>query len=184
MSRPVWLGRFLIPLGALGLLVVLLAVGIKHSPEVGQIASPLIGKAAPSWDLPSLTDPGRRVGSKDLRGHWYVLNVWGTWCGECRMEHPVLLEAQKSGIPIVGIDWEDQDADALDFLSKLGNPYSAVGVDHDGHAAIDWGVYGAPETFLVNPQGVVVHKRVGALTAEVWAKEFAARLPPPSPGPT
>jgi len=176
-------GRFLIPLVAFALLVGLLWVGIRHSAEVGVIQSPLIGKAAPEWSLPSLTDPAERVGSKDLQGKWYVLNIWGTWCPACREEHNTLLEVERSaGVPIIGIDWNDDDAQARDYLSELGNPYRAVAVDHDGRAAIAWGVYGAPETFLVSPEGVVVYKHIGALTPQVWQTQFAARLPPRASG--
>jgi len=181
MSMP-GLNRFAVPLITLAVLALVLWVGIRHSADVGTIASPLINKPAPQWELPSLTDPNQRVGSKDLHGQWYVVNVWGTWCVECRAEHDTLLEAQRSGVPIIGIDWNDQDADALAWLAKLGNPYRMVGVDHDGHAAIDWGVYGAPETFLINPEGVVVFKHVGALTPEVWHKDFAARVTPAPAG--
>jgi cytochrome c biogenesis protein CcmG, thiol:disulfide interchange protein DsbE len=169
--------RFLVPLGAFALLVVVLGVGIKHSPEVGVIVSPLVGKPAPDWTLPSLGAPTRMVGSKDLQGQWYVLNVWGTWCEACRAEHAMLLQVQRSGqVPIIGIDWNDDDTSAAEWLARLGNPYRAVAVDHDGRAAIAWGVYGAPETFLVNPQGVVVYKQVGELTQDVWRQQFLARL--------
>jgi cytochrome c biogenesis protein CcmG, thiol:disulfide interchange protein DsbE len=170
--------RFLIPLSAFVLLGVVLAVGVKHSRDVGVIHSPLIGKAAPQWNLPLLSDPQRTFGSQDLRGHWYVLNVWGTWCYACRDEHPELLAiARASAIPIIGIDWMDDDANAKSFLDQNGNPYTQITTDPDGHVAIDWGVYGAPETFLVNPAGVVVFKQIGAMTPQVWKKDFASRLP-------
>jgi len=145
---------------------------------VGKINSPLVGKSSPPWQLSTLTDAHRMIGSGDLRGRWYLLNVWGTWCGACRDEHQELLTIRHtSRIPIIGIDWMDDDAQALDYLAQLGNPYVTVGVDHDGRAAIDWGVYGAPETFLVDPQGVIVYKHIGALTADVWRREFLSRLP-------
>ncbi len=170
--------RFLIPLVAFVALVFVFAVGIKHSPEVGQIKSPLVGRAAPAWQLPTLTDPNRRFGSQDLRGQWYVLNVWGTWCPACRDEHGELLDIQRaSRVPIIGIDWMDDDAQALDYLARLGNPYRTVAVDHEGNTAIDWGVYGAPESFLVSPEGVILYKHIGALTPEVWRREFLSRLP-------
>jgi len=181
MSARVNLGRFVIPLVVFALIAIVFAVGIKHSPEVGTIVSPLVGKAAPEWELPLLNDAARRIGSKDFRGQWYVLNVWGTWCYACRQEHSALLELQRtSAVPIIGIDWRDDDGQAREWLSRLGNPYSTVAVDHDGHTAIEWGVYGAPETFLVNPSGIVVHKQIGPMTAEVWRRDFASRLPPAS----
>ena len=171
--------RFLIPLVAFAALVFVFAVGIRRSPDVGKIDSPLVGNAAPSWQLPMLTDTRRTIGSSDLRGRWYLLNVWGTWCASCRDEHDQLLAIQRaSQIPIIGIDWMDDDSQALEYLARLGNPYSTVAVDHGGRVAIDWGVYGAPETFLVNPSGVIVYKHIGALTPDVWRREFAARLPP------
>lgn len=177
--------RFLLPLGIFALLAIVLGIGIKHSPEKGTIVSPLIGKAAPHFELPSLTDSGRSVRSADLAGRWYVFNVWGTWCGGCRAEHNVLLEVRKAGrIPVIGLDWKDDDAEAMGWLSELGNPYEVVAVDHDGRTAIDWGVYGAPETFLVNPQGIVVYKYIGPLTLEAWEQNFVPRLPPPGPAKT
>ncbi|HYC08300.1 MAG TPA: DsbE family thiol:disulfide interchange protein [Steroidobacteraceae bacterium] len=173
------MNRFLLPLGIFVLLAAVLAIGIRHAPEKGVIASPLIGKPAPSFALPSLTDPARVVRSEELRGHWYLFNVWGTWCVECRAEHAMLLQVGKAGVlPLIGLDWKDDDAQALAWLAQLGNPYQAVAVDRSGRVAIDWGVYGAPETFLVNPQGVVVYKHVGALTPETWTREILPRVAP------
>jgi cytochrome c biogenesis protein CcmG/thiol:disulfide interchange protein DsbE len=161
--------------------VVVLAISIRHSPEKGIIVSTLVGRKAPGFALPSLTDAQHMVSSGDLQGRWYLLNVWGTWCVECRAEHAMLVEVGHSGvIPIIGLDWKDEDDHALEWLAQLGNPYQAIGVDHDGRTAIDWGVYGAPETFLVNPQGVVVYKLVGPLTRESWTQDFLPRLAQPA----
>jgi cytochrome c biogenesis protein CcmG, thiol:disulfide interchange protein DsbE len=172
------LNRFLIPLAAFVVIAVVLGVGIVNSSKVGVITSPLIGKPAPAWSLPVLDASGRTFGSKDLAGKWYVLNVWGSWCFACKDEHQALLAISRAtSVPIIGIDWNDNDATARDYLNNLGNPYETVTTDHDGHVVIDWGVYGAPETFLVNPQGMVVYKQTGAMTPEVWKKEFASRLP-------
>ena len=169
--------RFLLPLGLFILLAAVLAIGIRHSPEKGIIASPLVGKPAPPFSLPNLTNPAREVRSADLKGHWYLFNVWGTWCGECRQEHETLLQVQRAGVvPIIGLDWKDDDTQAVAWLTQLGNPYQWVGTDHSGRVAIDWGVYGAPETFLVSPQGVVVYKHVGALTPDTWTREILPRL--------
>jgi len=176
-SKPSF-NRFLIPIVTFALIAVVLAVGIKHSGDVGVIHSPLIGKPAPAWNLPLLADASRMIGSKNLQGRWYVLNVWGTWCYACRDEQPALLAiAHSSPIPIIGVDWRDDDAQARNWLAQLGDPYATVATDHDGHMAIDWGVYGAPETFLVNPAGLVVFKQIGAMTPEVWRREFLSRLP-------
>jgi cytochrome c biogenesis protein CcmG, thiol:disulfide interchange protein DsbE len=174
--------RFLLPFICFVLLAAVLAVGIRHSPEKGVIASPLIGKPAPQFTLPSLTDPVRVVRSEELRGHWYLFNVWGTWCGECRAEHDMLLEVHRAGVlPLIGLDWKDDDAQAREWLTQLGNPYQAVAIDRSGRTAIDWGVYGAPETFLVNPQGIIVYKHVGALTRETWARDILPRVSAASP---
>src|SRR5689334_4090112 len=173
------MSRFILPLSIFALLAIVLGVAVKHSPEKGIIPSPLIGKTAPQFTLPVLTDTTRTFRSEDLKGRWYVLNVWGTWCFECRAEHDALLEIKKMGqVPLIGLDWKDEDPQALQWLSELGNPYDVVAADREGRIAIDWGVYGAPETFLVNPQGVVVHKYVGPMTLEVWQTQFLPRLPP------
>jgi cytochrome c biogenesis protein CcmG/thiol:disulfide interchange protein DsbE len=103
--------------------------------------------------------------------------VWGTWCFECRNEHQALLDiARRKEVRVVGLDWKDEDPTATQWLQDLGNPFDVIATDHDGRIAVDWGVYGAPETFLVNPQGVIVHKYVGALTMEAWEKEFMPRI--------
>jgi cytochrome c biogenesis protein CcmG/thiol:disulfide interchange protein DsbE len=173
------MNRFGLPVALFVALVAVLAIGIKHSPDKGTIISPLLGKPAPQFSLPNLTDPKRLVNSSDLRGHWYLFNVWGTWCGECRAEHEMLLQVQRAGVvPLIGLDWKDDDARAQAWLAQLGNPYQVVAVDRAGRTAIDWGAYGAPETFLVNPQGIVVYKHVGALTFEVWTREILPRLTP------
>jgi cytochrome c biogenesis protein CcmG/thiol:disulfide interchange protein DsbE len=173
------MNRFALPVGVFGLLVVVLAIGIKHSPDKGTIMSPLLGKPAPQFSLPNLTDPARVVSSAGLKGRWYLFNVWGTWCGECRAEHEMLLEVRRAAVvTLVGLDWKDDDAQALSWLAQLGNPYEVVAVDRSGRTAIDWGVYGAPETFLVNPQGIVVFKHVGALTPDVWTRDILPRLAP------
>jgi len=170
--------RFLLPLGGFALLAIVLAVGIERSEDKGTIASPLIGKPAPDFSLPVLTDSARTTGPRDWRGRWYLLNVWGTWCPGCRDEHQMLLDVRRSGrVPILGLNWKDDDAQAIAWLAQLGNPYELVAVDREGRAAIDWGVYGAPETFLVDPNGTVVHKHVGPLTREVWQRDFLPRIP-------
>lgn len=173
------MNRFLLPLGIFALLAIVLAAGIKHSPQKGTLPSALIGKAAPEFTLPVLTDSNRTLRSSDLKGRWYVFNVWGTWCGGCRDEHAALLEIRKlAQVPLIGLDWRDEDPRALQWLSELGNPYEVVAVDREGRTAIDWGVYGAPETFLVDPRGIVVYKYIGPLSLAAWQTEFVPRLPP------
>jgi cytochrome c biogenesis protein CcmG/thiol:disulfide interchange protein DsbE len=171
------MNRFLVPLGVFALLVVVLVIGIRHSPDKGIIVSPLLGKPAPAFSLPSLLEPARTVSSGDFRGHWYLFNVWGTWCGECRAEHDMLLKVKAAGVvPLIGLDWKDDDHQAQAWLAQLGNPYAVIAVDRSGRAAIDWGVYGAPETFLVNPSGIVVFKHVGALDEDTWTREILPRV--------
>lgn len=173
------MNRFLLPLGLFVLLAIVLGIGIHNSSNKGLIASPLLGKPAPQFSLPDLTDPTHVVRSSDLRGHWYLFNVWGTWCGECRAEHEALLAVRRAGVvPVIGLDWKDDDNEARAWLQQLGNPYQSVAVDRSGRAAIDWGVYAAPETFLVNPQGIVVYKHIGALTDETWTHQILPRVAP------
>jgi cytochrome c biogenesis protein CcmG, thiol:disulfide interchange protein DsbE len=169
--------RFAWPLLLFAAIVAVLVVGLKHAPDKGIIASPLIGKSAPAFVAPNLLDSGKTVSGVALRGGWHLFNVWGTWCAECRAEHPTLLAIQREArVPVIGLDWKDEDAAAMSWLAELGNPYREVGIDHDGRIAIDWGVYGAPESFLVNPEGVIVEKHVGAMTAAIWHDKFLSRL--------
>jgi cytochrome c biogenesis protein CcmG, thiol:disulfide interchange protein DsbE len=169
--------RFLWPLGIFAALVIVLLVGLKHAPEKGVIKSPLIGKAAPEFKVPLLTDGTQHFETAALKGGWHLVNIWGTWCFECRNEHATLLAIKSEGkIPIIGIDWRDEDTAAMQWLSQLGNPYETVAADRDGRVAIDWGVYGAPESFLVNPEGVIVEKQVGAMTIEDWQSRFLPHL--------
>jgi cytochrome c biogenesis protein CcmG/thiol:disulfide interchange protein DsbE len=171
------MNRFVLPLAAFALLLLVLIAGLRHAPEKGIIVSPLLGKLAPQFSLPGLLDDTSPLQAQTLRGHWSLLNVWGTWCQECRAEHETLLQIKRQGkVPIFGIDWKDDDAQARAWLSELGNPYERVGADREGRVAIDWGVYGAPESFLINPAGTVVYKHVGALTPQIWEQEFLSRL--------
>ena len=177
--------RFLLPLGAFALIVIVLAFGIINAPRNGSkvIVSPLLGKSAPEFTLPELLNVGQQYQGKLLRGGWHLVNVWGTWCGECRVEHATLLQIKNEGrVPIVGIDWKDEDTAAIAWLAQLGNPYETVVADRDGRVSIDWGVYGAPESFLVSPQGIVVEKQTGAMTMDDWQKKFLPHLATESPG--
>jgi cytochrome c biogenesis protein CcmG, thiol:disulfide interchange protein DsbE len=171
------MNRFLLPLGIFVLLAVVLGIGIRHAPEKGVVASPMVGKPAPQFSLPSLEDASRKISTSELRGHWYILNVWGTWCATCREEHNTLLAIRKAAIvPLVGLDWRDDPDDAKQWLAQLGDPYESVAVDRDGREAVEWGVMMAPESFLVNPQGIIVYKCTGELTQEVFDREIVPRV--------
>lgn len=149
--------------------------------DVRVLQSPLIGKPAPSFRLPSLENPDQFVDSRDFAGKPFVLNVWGTWCIECRYEHPVLLEiARQNVVPIVGLDIKDDRNEARRWLQTLGNPYAATAFDEDGRVGLDWGVYGAPETFLIGADGTVQYKHVGPVTMQIWQQHFVPRLQPAS----
>ena len=163
---------------ALGLVLAYTLTRIDRGQlDVREIQSPLLGKPAPAFRLPSLADPTQTLDSHSLAGKAYLFNVWGTWCGGCREEHSALVAiAREGGVPIVGLDWRDDRALALEWLEQLGNPYLAVASDRDGRAAIDWGVYGAPETFLVSAGGIVVAKHIGPLSQEIWRQKFAPHL--------
>lgn len=165
------MGRFLLPLGAFLALVVVLAIGLTKDPR--RLPSPYIGKPAPEFELPSLTQPDKTVGSASYAGQVALLNVWATWCPGCRQEHDFLLQLAAAGtVPIYGLNWRDNRPDALRWLNTLGDPYVASGFDEDGRVGIDWGVYGAPETFLIDQNGIVVHKHIAPLTREIWDRDF------------
>lgn len=147
-------------------LMGLLYYGVKQSDRSDRDAlpSPLIGKPAPAFDLPLLHEPSKRVTNADLAGQPYVMNVWGSWCPECRVEHPVLTRfALTKRVRFIGYNLKDERPDALRWLEQFGNPYMMVIADVEGRSAIDWGIYGAPETFLVDGNGVIRWKHVGAI---------------------
>ena len=169
--------KFLIPMAAFVALAVLFAFGLNPKRDIHALPSPLIGKSAPQFALPDVLDPSRTVSNSSLQGQVYVLNVWGTWCIACREEHEELLAISRQHVvPIIGLDYMDQRDKAKQWLTQLGNPYEAVGFDTDGRTAIDWGVYGAPETFLVDGRGQVIFKFISPMTAEVWEREFLPRI--------
>jgi cytochrome c biogenesis protein CcmG/thiol:disulfide interchange protein DsbE len=170
--------RFVVPVIVFLLVAGVLYIGVVHSPDKSTMVSALLGKPAPQFELPVLGETTQTFSSAQLAGHPWVLNVWGTWCAACRDEHPALLEiAQQKRVPIIGLDWRDEDSAAQQWLTTLGNPYSVVLVDREGRTAIDFGVYGAPETFFIDAEGRVQYRHVGAMTTEVWEREFIGRLP-------
>ena len=174
------MSRFLLPAGVFALLVTVLFIGVQRAPQKSVIPSALIGKPAPAFQASKLGGDGI-FGPGSLRGRWWVMNVWGTWCPECRHEHGTLLDiARSKAVPIIGLNWKDDDQAAKAWLDDLGDPYDIVVVDHDSRVVIDWGVYGAPETFLIDDRGIVVYRHVGAMTPEVWTEQFLSRIPRPS----
>ena len=168
-----------LPLAVFGLVAALLAAGVwlSRNPNRDALPSPLIGKPAPEFSLPVLHEPGRLVDSRELLGQPYLLNVWGSWCPGCRVEHPVITRlAETKRIRVVGYNWKDEHADAMRWLEQFGNPYWLVLVDYDGRKAIDWGIYGAPETFLVDAQGIVRWKHVGPIDEAVLERDLLPAL--------
>ena len=163
--------RYLIPLGIFIVLVVFLAIGLGRDPH--EVPSPLINKAAPTFRLPQLKEPDKTFSAEDMRGKVWVLNVWASWCVTCRDEHPLLIEYAKTGVvPIYGLNWKDHREDALAWLNELGDPYVLSATDLDGRVAIDYGVYGAPETYLIDQSGTIRYKQIGPVTPDVWQGKF------------
>ena len=151
----------LMPLIIFAALVAVLAIGLTLNPRL--VPSPLIGKPAPEFELPLLFNEGS-FSNKDLIGHVTLVNVWASWCFACRQEHETVKHLSRNGVRIVGLNYKDETDDAKGWLAKLGNPYQVIAVDYDGRIAIDWGVYGAPETFLIDKSGIIRHKVIGPLS--------------------
>jgi cytochrome c biogenesis protein CcmG/thiol:disulfide interchange protein DsbE len=167
--------RFGIPVVLFAALAALLLAGLGNDPK--KVPSPLIGKPAPSFDLPLLGDESQRLRTSDLLGQVWVLNVWGSWCPACIDEHASVTALAKSGVaPVYGLNWKDQPENASAWLKRFGNPYTAVLSDLSGSTGIDWGVYGAPETFLIDPQGKIRYKHIGPLTPQNLENEILPRL--------
>jgi cytochrome c biogenesis protein CcmG/thiol:disulfide interchange protein DsbE len=164
--------RFILPLAIFLLIAFFLWRGLALNPC--EVPSPLIGKPVPAFHVPVLGDPSKTLSAADLRGKVYLLNVWGSWCVSCRDEHPVLVELSKRGtIPLYGLNWKDKREDAIAWLQRFGDPYVVSGVDREGKVAIDFGVYGAPETYLVDREGIIRFKQTGPLTWKVIEERIA-----------
>lgn len=169
----------LLPLLGFFALLSLLGFGIwwNQHHAMNEVPSPLIGKLAPEFNLPQLDNPTEVVSRDDLLGQPYLLNVFASWCFACQEEHPVLNNyVKKLGIRLIGYNYKDQPQDAQQWLTRFGNPYSLILADQDGRTAIDFGVYGAPETFLIDAQGIIRYKRIGPLTPEVIARDLQPKL--------
>ena len=158
--------KFLIPLALFFGLVAFLAVGLNRDPR--EIPSPLVGKPAPAFELYTLDANAPKFGPADMKGKVWMLNVWATWCVACREEHPVLVDLAKSGqAPLIGLDYKDRREDALVMLERQGNPYLLSAFDADGRVGIDYGVYGVPETYVIDQDGVIRFKHIGPLTQQI-----------------
>ena len=161
--------KFLIPIGIFVLLGILLAYGLKLDPR--KIPSPLVNKPLPAFSLKTLENPEKSFTNADLKGKVALINVWASWCVACKQEHPILLALSRDKqVPIIGLNYKDKRADASSMLKAEGNPYDVIIVDADGRVGIDWGVYGVPESFVVDKQGVIRYKQIGPITPEDWEK--------------
>jgi cytochrome c biogenesis protein CcmG/thiol:disulfide interchange protein DsbE len=158
--------RFLLPLFAFLCLASFLAVGLTHKKE--ELPSPLVGKPAPDFLLQRLAPAGQTFQPKGLAGQVWVLNAWASWCTPCREEMPALKAfSQQNGVPVIGLNYKDKPEAAQRLLSSVGDPYQFTVLDHDGRVGVDYGIYGLPETFVIDKQGVIRLKHVGPLTAEI-----------------
>ena len=161
--------KFVIPLAVFVALAAFLAIGLTRDPR--QVPSPFIGKAAPAFRLEQVADANAAFTPADMKGKVWLLNVWASWCASCRIEHPLLVEMAKNKVvPIVGLNYKDRREDALQWLRRFGDPYALSAHDLEGKVGIDYGVYGAPETFVIDKQGVIRYKQIGPITPEALEK--------------
>lgn len=158
----------LIPFIIFACIAVFLYRGLSLDPH--KLPSVIIGKGLPKLELPLLTNQKYKFKAKNMRGKVWLLNVWATWCNECQLEHPMLMELSKLGIAIVGLDYKDDNNQAKQWLKNYGNPYREVLLDQNGNSAIELGVYGAPETFVIDKKGVIRYKYIGQITPAVWSQ--------------
>ena len=167
--------RFLVPLALFFVLAAFLAVGLQRDPR--EVPSPLVGKPAPEFALPALHDDARIIRRADLLGQVWMLNVWASWCGACRQEHPVLVDfAKDKRLPLYGLNYKDTRAEGQRWLAERGDPYVASLFDPAGRTGIDFGVYGVPETFVIDREGVVRFKHIGPLTREILRERIEPLL--------
>lgn len=163
--------KYLLPFAIFLILAVFLGRGLKLDPK--EVPSPLIGKPAPAFALPRLEDPASNMSAADMKGKVWLLNVWASWCVACRDEHPILVEFARSGlVPIYGLNYKDQLPDAKRWLEQFGNPYTGSIVDADGRVGIDYGVYGVPETFVIDKEGVIRYKQIGPVTTKALEEKI------------
>ena len=161
--------RYLVPLGVFALLVAFFAVGLTRDPR--EVPSPLVDKPAPVFRLQQLHEPQLAFTPEEMKGKVWLLNVWASWCVSCRVEHPLLVDmSKKQLVPIVGLNYKDKREDGVQWLAKFGNPYALSAFDVDGKVGIDYGVYGVPETFVIDKLGVIRYKQIGPITPEALEK--------------
>jgi cytochrome c biogenesis protein CcmG/thiol:disulfide interchange protein DsbE len=157
--------RYLLPLALFVVLAAFLGVGLKLDPR--EVPSPLVDKPAPTFSLPTLSDPQLQFAAEQMKGQVWVLNVWASWCVPCLAEHPyVTAMAREAGVPVVGLNYKDKPEDAKRWLARHGDPYTNIAADREGRVGIDFGVYGVPETFIIDKQGTIRHKQIGPITPE------------------
>lgn len=163
--------RYLVPLALFLAIAGVLAIGLTLDSE--RVPSPLIGKPIPAFDLPQLLDPDERFSDDHLRGQVSLLNVWASWCPPCRLEHDTVTRIAESGVvPVYGLNWKDHRDDALRWLAQFGNSYEAIGYDPDNEAGMDFGVYGPPETFVIDTQGRIRYKHIGPINDRIVREEI------------
>lgn len=159
------MNKFILPLVVFIALVVLLSVGLKLDPK--KVPSPLIDKPAPAFSLSTLFDENKTFDPEQMKGKVWLLNVWASWCVSCRQEHPLIVELSRTGVvTVIGLNYKDTRADAKRWLTRMGNAYPASAFDEKGSVGIDWGVYGVPETFVIDKQGIIRYKQIGPVTRE------------------
>jgi cytochrome c biogenesis protein CcmG, thiol:disulfide interchange protein DsbE len=161
-------------LGIFAALLVLLAVGLGLNPR--EVPSPLIGKAAPAFELPLLAAPDKTFTQKDMLGKVWVLNVWASWCAPCLVEHPQITRLAAGAVPVVGLNYKDARDDAIPWLKRNGNPYVTIVQDPSGRIGLDYGVYGVPETYVIDRRGVIRYKRIGPVTPEILKEKIEPLL--------
>ena len=169
MSRYILFVGFILLMGVFAVVLNKMSTG-EYNPK--NIPSEFIGKPAPEISVPDLFNPSEIVTTTSMKGRVWLFNIWGTWCPECWKEHEYLNRLAQSGVAIVGLNWRDTREEAQAMINRLGNPFVSIGYDPDSKVAINWGVYGAPETFLINEQGHIVAKHTGGMSPQVWARKF------------
>ena len=163
--------KYIVPLAIFAILVVFLGIGLTKDPR--KVPSPFIGKPAPAFTLSMLHEPGASFAPEQMRGKVWLLNVWASWCVSCRVEHPLLVElGRQKVVPIIGLNYKDRAAEGREWLVQHGDPYTLSVVDADGRVGIDWGVYGVPETFVIDKAGVIRYKHIGPVTPEALQQKI------------